>query len=71
MSHDAVVGFLESAAENPSLQQRVRSAIIERGELASNELVEVAANHGFHFTATELRKALADGLSVLRSSEPT
>jgi predicted ribosomally synthesized peptide with nif11-like leader len=54
MSADAVRKFLELARQDAALLGKVREAVAKRGEASSFELVEIAAEYGCEFTATEL-----------------
>lgn len=59
MSAEAVAKFLDQVAQDKALGEEVRGLIAEREEQAAFELVDFAANRGYEFTATELRKHLA------------
>ena len=61
MSTEAVTKFLELAQADAGLGDQVKAVIAERGEESSFELVELAAKHGWDFTATELIECLAAG----------
>jgi len=67
MSRDAVTGFLEKVAEHPQLQQKLAKAVAEQQDRAENDIVELARAHGFHFTALELRRVLADTADLSES----
>ena len=60
MSRDAVTGFLDKVADNPQLRRKVAKAVAGKEGHADNEMVELAREHGFHFTAAELRRVLAE-----------
>ena len=60
MSAEAVTKFLDHVAKDNELGEEIRGIIAEREEQAAFELVDFAANRGYEFTATELRKHLAD-----------
>ena len=60
MSKDAIAGFFEKIGTETGLQTRVKEALEERGEMAPFEITEIAAEHGFEFTATELREHFAE-----------
>ena len=69
MSAEAVNRFLGRVSGDPKLQARVKSAIAERGEAAAFELVEMATELGFSFTATELGEHLAKHPGEIELSE--
>jgi len=69
MSAEAVNRFLGRVSGDPSLQTKVKSAIADRGEAAAFELVEMATELGFTFTATELGEHLAKHPGELELSE--
>ena len=60
MSAEAVAQFLDRVARDEELGGQVRSIIADREEEAAFEIVAFAEKRGFAFTATELRKHLAD-----------
>ena len=61
MSNGAIGDFFERTASDTELQERVKQALEERGEMASFEIVDIAAEAGFTFTATELREHFVSG----------
>jgi predicted ribosomally synthesized peptide with nif11-like leader len=69
MSTDAVKKFFQLAQQDAELLDRIKSAVAERGEESSFELVELASGYGCEFTATELVEYFATGNGGLELSE--
>ena len=69
MSSEGVKKFLELAQLDVELMDKVKTAVTERGEASSFELVEMAAGYGYEFTATELVEHLASGDAEVELSE--
>lgn len=68
MSAHSVNEFFERAVRDPDLMEKIKAAVAERGEESSFEIVDLAAEHGFEFTATELVEHLAEGNSEVELS---
>lgn len=58
MSTDAVTGFLDKVADDPRLRRKVAKTVAGKVDGGDNEMVDLAREHGFHFTAAELRRVL-------------
>jgi predicted ribosomally synthesized peptide with nif11-like leader len=56
VSNEAIKEFFARTESDTQLQAQVKRALEERGEMAAFEIVDIAAEAGFVFTATDLRE---------------